>query len=261
MTIISVHSFRGGSGKSNTVANLAVLIAQRGQRVGVVDTDIQSPGIHVLFGLRAEDISASLNDYLWGRTEITECARQVFEGESGGAVFLVPASMKANEIVQVLRQGYDIRRLPEAFSELAQALKLDVIFIDTHPGLNEEALLVLAVSSTVVIVLRPDEQDYEGTATAVEVARSLEVPRIMLILNQAPASLDAAGARVSLQKTFNCEVAAILYHSDRMMELASREVFARKYPSDPITLALEAVVDELMKANPAHVPEPGVGNG
>ena len=49
--IISTHSFRGGTGKSNTTANLAVLTACAGYRVGVIDTDIQSPGIHVLFQL------------------------------------------------------------------------------------------------------------------------------------------------------------------------------------------------------------------
>ena len=42
--IISVHSFRGGTGKSNTTANLAAVLASQGQRVGVIDTDIQPPG-------------------------------------------------------------------------------------------------------------------------------------------------------------------------------------------------------------------------
>lgn len=49
--IISIHSFRGGTGKSNITANIAALLATEGQRVGVIDTDIQSPGIHALFGL------------------------------------------------------------------------------------------------------------------------------------------------------------------------------------------------------------------
>ena len=48
--IVSIHSFRGGTGKSNTTANLASQVALTGKRVGIVDTDIQSPGIHVLFG-------------------------------------------------------------------------------------------------------------------------------------------------------------------------------------------------------------------
>jgi MinD-like ATPase involved in chromosome partitioning or flagellar assembly len=34
--------------------------------VGVVDTDIQSPGLHILFGLDQSEIRHSLNDYLWG---------------------------------------------------------------------------------------------------------------------------------------------------------------------------------------------------
>ena len=38
--IISVHSSRGGHGKSNTAANVAALLAAEGQRVGVIDTDI-----------------------------------------------------------------------------------------------------------------------------------------------------------------------------------------------------------------------------
>ena len=53
--IVSVHSYRGGTGKSNLTANLAACLAAAGKRVAVVDTDIQSPGIHMLFGL--EDTS------------------------------------------------------------------------------------------------------------------------------------------------------------------------------------------------------------
>ncbi len=62
--IISVHSFRGGTGKSNTTANVATVLASQGLRVGVIDTDIQSPGIHILFGLDGNKINHSLNDYL-----------------------------------------------------------------------------------------------------------------------------------------------------------------------------------------------------
>ena len=51
MAIISIHSFRGGTGKSNTTANVAAAPGREGRRVGVVDLDIQSPGIHVLFGV------------------------------------------------------------------------------------------------------------------------------------------------------------------------------------------------------------------
>ena len=75
--VVSVHSFRGGTGKSNTTANLAITVAQQGYRVGIVDTDIQSPGIHVLFGFEESRMKLSLNDYLWGRCSVEEAAYDV----------------------------------------------------------------------------------------------------------------------------------------------------------------------------------------
>lgn len=109
--IISIHSYRGGTGKSNTTANLATLFAQRGLRVGVVDTDIQSPGIHVLFGLEEGDMPNSLNNYLWGQCDIVEAAYDVtdkLEGAVDGKIFLIPSSLNPGEIARVLREGYDV---------------------------------------------------------------------------------------------------------------------------------------------------------
>ena len=107
--IISVHSFRGGTGKSNTTANLSALLAAQGQRVGVVDTDIQSPGIHALFGLDEDSITYSLNDYLNGRCEIQQAAHDV-TGNLGtplrGKIYLVPSSMKTGEIMRILKRYF-----------------------------------------------------------------------------------------------------------------------------------------------------------
>jgi MinD-like ATPase involved in chromosome partitioning or flagellar assembly len=174
-TIISVHSFRGGTGKSNTTANLSTLLAADGHRVGVIDTDIQSPGIHVLFGLAGEEISTSLNDYLWHGRDIEDVAQDVtssLDGSIRGKLFLIPSSIKPGEIARVLREGYDAQRLTEGLRRLVTELRLDVLMIDTHPGLNEETLLSLVLSDSLLIVMRPDRQDYEGTGITARVAQS-----------------------------------------------------------------------------------------
>ena len=192
--IISVHSFRGGTGKSNTTANLSAIIAAKGMRVGVIDTDINSPGIHVLFGLHEDDIKYSLNDYLWGKCEIDKAAHDVtamlnsdLQGGAGsipanGKVFLIPSSIKVGEIARILREGYDVGLLNDGFQNLVRDLKLDVLLIDTHPGLNEETLLSVAISDALAIIMRPDQQDYEGTGVTMAVARKLRVPRIWLVV-------------------------------------------------------------------------------
>jgi MinD-like ATPase involved in chromosome partitioning or flagellar assembly len=245
--IISIHSFRGGTGKSNTTANIAALLARQGLTVGVVDTDIQSPGIHVLFGLRGSGITHSLNDYIWGRCAITETARRVLTEEVEGPVFLIPSSMNAEDIVHVLRQGFDTRLLTEAFRDLIDALALDVLLIDTHPGLNEETLFSLAMSTTLLVVMRPDQQDYEGTGVTIKVAQSLEVPSMMLLVNKAPPSLDPEAIRARVENAYGCKVAAVLPHDDRMMELASAGIFALRYPDHTLTCAFRRVVAELLE--------------
>src|SRR2546421_9241220 len=112
--IVSVHSYRGGTGKSNLTANLAATIAATGRRVGVIDTDIQSPGIHVIFGLDETRINRALNDFLWGTCAIEDTAYPLpipRVSAAGGQVFLIPSSIKPGEIARVLREGYDIDRL------------------------------------------------------------------------------------------------------------------------------------------------------
>ena len=48
--IISIHSYRGGIGKTNITASLAAICAGMGKGVGIVDADVPHPGIYVLFG-------------------------------------------------------------------------------------------------------------------------------------------------------------------------------------------------------------------
>ena len=248
--IISIHSFRGGTGKSNTTANISAILAKQGKRVGVVDTDIQSPGIHILFGMAGTSIDHSLNDYLWGRCEISETAHDVtgtLGDDAIGKLYLIPSSVQADEIVNVLREGYDVSMLTKGFRELMQALNLDMLIIDTHPGLNEETLFSIAISHSLAIVMRPDQQDYEGTGVTVEVARSLGVPNMMLIVNKTPPTFDSDEIRAQVQQTYDCYVGAVLPHADEMMTLASSGIFVLHYPNHPLTEMYHYVAEQLFE--------------
>ena len=70
--VVSIHSYRGGTGKSKFTANLATTVALQGHWVGVVDTDVPSSGIHNLFCLEPEQTSKTLNNYLWDKSSIAD---------------------------------------------------------------------------------------------------------------------------------------------------------------------------------------------
>lgn len=240
--VVAFHSFRGGTGKSNTTANVAALAAARGLRVGVIDTDIQSPGIHILLGVDQSTLTRSLNDYLWGRCAIADTAHDVTAGLGGGLagrVFLIPSSIDATDIARVMHDGYDVSLLHEGIGALCRDLSLDLLLLDTHPGLNEETLLSIAVSDAVAIVLRPDQQDYEGTRVTVSVARKLKVPEMMLVVNKTPSVFDDADVKARVEAAYDCDVAVVLPHSDDLMAFSSRGVFVLDQPDHPLAALYE----------------------
>ena len=238
--VVSVHSFRGGTGKSNTTANLAATVARSGKRVGIVDTDIQSPGIHVLFGFDESHMNLALNDYLWGRCAVEDAAYDVThklqgQGAVGSAIYLIPSSLKAGEIARVLREGYDVGLLNDGFQGLIQALNLDFLFIDTHPGLNEETLLSITISDVLLLILRPDRQDFQGTAVTVDIARRLEVPKMLLLVNKALSSFDFVALKKEVEETYGAPVASVVPLTEEMMQLGSSDIFSLRFPDHPLT--------------------------
>ena len=252
--IIATHSFRGGTGKSNTTANLAVMIARAGYRVGVIDTDIQSPGIHIIFQLESAACKHSLNDYLWGRCEIQEAAIDVTERSIGTVgqfderprLFLIPSSLRTGEIARILRDGYDVSRLNDGLHHLVEKLELDFLLIDTHPGVNEETLLSIAISDALLLILRPDNQDLQGTAVAVELARKLEVQEMLLVVNKVPPNLDHALLKKQIEGLFKAEVAAVLPLNTEIVQVGSGGLFTNRFPDHPFTVKLKDVARRLI---------------
>ena len=203
--IVSVHSHHDGPGKTHLTANLAAAVARLGKRVGLLAADPEGPTIHTLFGLDPKLITHTVADYLEGRCAIPEAAYRVTPREvsaAGGSVYLIPAGPH--------NDGHSAEKLSAGFEQALAALHLDYLFLDAPAGAGERALLSLVAADCLVLALRPDRQDYLGTAIAAEVARKLGVPNLVLVLNDAPASLDPGALRADLERAFGAGVGAVL---------------------------------------------------
>ncbi len=310
--IISIHSFRRGTGKSSLVANLAALMATapmsegitrtRQRRVCAIDTNIQSPSLPLLFGMDDAKIQYTLNDYLLGRCEIEQAAYSInlspyardlcwtrsrstsTDVHAPAEIILVPASMRTSDITQILRRGYDITLLHKGLQRLVKTLDLDIMIIDTHAGLNEETLPLMALADEVIVLLRLDPLEYQGTAVMIDITQQLEVPNVKLFVNQVPgastskternadAKADAATVanateaanaikiasfmaqvKSQVEQTYEHPVIAVLPASDDIVAFASNRssyqtgIFVIHYPDHPITATLKQATTELLK--------------
>jgi MinD-like ATPase involved in chromosome partitioning or flagellar assembly len=187
----------------------------------------------VLFGFVAEPGQLTLNDFLQGGAPIRSCAQDVTPlpvKQAKGKIWLVPGSMESDRIARLLREGYEVERLNDALFALADELNLDAVIIDTHPGINEETLLSTAIADCLVMVMRPDSQDYLGTAVAIEVAQRLDVPQIRIVVNKLPAHFDADQVRDRVADSYGVPIGALLPLSEDLLNLASGGLAALEYP-------------------------------
>lgn len=165
--IIVVASGKGGVGKSTVAVNIAVALAQKGLKIGLLDADIYGPSIPLMLGLKNEK-------------------PQYYKDENGNDVF-VPYEkfgIKISSIGTYINNDDALLwRGPMAASVFTQLLTstawgpLDYLIIDSPPGTGDIQLsLVQTVGVTgAVIVTTPQEVAYVEARKAVTMFRKPEI--------------------------------------------------------------------------------------
>jgi septum site-determining protein MinD len=247
-TFISIHSFRRGAGKSALAANVATSLALGGRRVGIVDIDVAAPSIHVFFDLPAGAGRRTVNDFLLSDCALEEVALDVTDRlpiQAPGRLFVFPASDHPNRIALVMRRPYEVARLSAGLEHLPAALGLDCLLVDTRAGLDDDSLLTFALSDALAVVLRTDQQDFQGTAVVLDLARRLDVPRLALVVNQAPSLLSPAAIRTQIAESYHWPVSAVLPFSPELQSMAGAGLFVVAYPQHPLAQQLRRLAAEL----------------
>ncbi len=242
------HSSRPGVGRSNIAANVAYLAAVNGHRVGILDGAANSslPG---LFGFNNREQKYSFADLLAGKCASEQVVLRLSEqvnGKLSGDVLFVSGNFYDSAGVPQLNSPQDSELLNAGCQNLITTLNLDILIIDTHPGLKQESLVSLTISDILLIILRHDWRDYQGTSVTLDVVHQLNVPNTMLVINEAPGSFDPAQITEELEKTLNCKVAAVLPHIEELMALGNQDIFARRYPNHPATNLFNQIAQKLV---------------
>ena len=154
--------------------------------------------------------------------------------------------MESDRIAKLLREGYEVEMLNDAMFTLADELKLDFVLVDTHPGINEETLLSTAIADSLLMVMRPDSQDYLGTAVAIEVAERLDAADIRLVVNKLPSHFDKDSVRDRVAASYGVPLGALLPLSDDLLTLASSGLAVLQYPNHAWSDGVRALAEQLM---------------
>lgn len=215
--VIPVMSGKGGVGKSAVAVNLAVALAQRGERVGLLDADLHGPSVAKMLGLRGQPV----------RVHAAERLRPV-SGPAGLAVQSMDFFLQGNEPLDWEGAGGEAAPLRSAMEEAALADLLgytdwgtrDVLVIDLAPGSDRLPALArwLPRSTAAVAVAIPTEVALLAVERSLRRAWAAGISMVGVVENFASTVCGACGAE------------GPLYHEasvTRMAEDLGVEVVAR----------------------------------
>ncbi|EZG44284.1 CobQ/CobB/MinD/ParA nucleotide-binding domain protein [Gregarina niphandrodes] len=215
-SVILVTSCKGGVGKSTVAANLAVLLAQRGARVGICDLDIYGPSVPLLFpqisgpvlmedGLLKPLVTSSVPLFY---SKSSSCAVEnhynnvgAFPRRAFSSVFnkspLFRLPLETPRPLKVMSSGF-LRREHIAMKgpmacELAQQLllntawgHLDYLVVDMPPGTGDLPLSIaeMVPSASYVLVTTPHDLSVADTLKGHQLFVEMGLDCVGLVINQ-----------------------------------------------------------------------------
>ncbi len=176
--VIAVHSGKGGVGKSTVTANLAVALAQKGYRVGLLDADIHGPSIPKMF--RCEDARPY---------SVEEDGRTLIEPIEQYGVKMLSIGFFVNPESAVIWRGGMASNALKQLIEDAHWGELDYFLIDLPPGTSDIHLTLIAELrlTGAVVVTTPQPVALVDARKGVEMFRNekVNVPILGLVENMA----------------------------------------------------------------------------
>lgn len=232
MRRITFYSFKGGTGRSLALANVAYLLAKKGAKVGCIDFDIESAGLNFIFDIPPGKMHKYVQDFL---IEPEECYRDTsgfseivvsVAKEKGwdlkGELYLIPADIDSTKTSNVEFTTTIFPRVKKLCEKFGRFYDLEYILIDSRSGISDYALPPLAMTDLLLVFFRWGRQHKEGTtALATWISDWLKVSnpnsRVQLIVSNIPEDITQENIsgyeRKGNFKEYDIKIIAAIYEN------------------------------------------------
>lgn len=217
--LITCYSYKGGVGRTMALANMAVLMAQRGRRVLCVDWDLEAPGLHLYF----QEERALAAPGATGLLDLVEALaveagadwrpyRRPVALSASGRLDLICAGAEASGYVARLQKLnweslYSDFKIGSAIERLRGewAAEYDVVLIDSRTGISDiGGICTIQLPDILVMFFTANEQSFRGSlemAARVQAGRQqLAWPRAALRILPVPSRFEGRVEYDSAQK-------------------------------------------------------------
>lgn len=187
---ILVMSGKGGVGKSSIAANIAVILANKGYQVGLMDVDVHGPSIAQIMGLT-------------GLLDVTQDKRLIPVPVKENLKVISMQSLMQEKNQAVIWRGPVKANIIHQFIGNVQWGNLDFLVIDSPPGTGDEPLTVVQAikDARSVIITTPQEVALADVRKSINFCKTVNVDPLGLIENMGPFTCPGCNIKISLFKS------------------------------------------------------------
>ncbi len=251
---VTIHSFKGGTGKSYLSANLAVIYALQGKRVCLIDLDFRAPTLHIAF--EPKGVKRWVNDVLNGTAKVEECLIDCSaKVENKGTLHVGFADFSTEAIRDMISKGRKweteaLHRILSMRKELLENLKYDIVIADTSPGIQYSSINAVVASDIAIVISTLDDSDIYGTAKMIGELYEVFQKKTVVIINKAIGGADFMDSDKSkivdeLQSKYQEAVIGLLPCFCEVGRMKRASIFAYNYPKHPFTEALRVIAAKI----------------
>ena len=177
---ITIASGKGGVGKTNVVANLAIALRKMGKEVLILDADLGLSNVDILLHLAPR---YNIQHVIRGEKRLKDV---IVEGPHG--IKVLPASSGVQELTHL--DAFQRMRLLEEFEAYEE--DIDVLLIDTSAGISENVAFFCVASREIVIVTSPEPTALTDAYALIKVLFTrYQEKEFRILVNSARNSADA----------------------------------------------------------------------
>ena len=244
--VMAIASGKGGVGKTNVVAGLAMSLAQLGQRVVVLDADFGLANLDILLGLSPE---FTLEHVLRGEKLMEEI---LLEGPFG--IRIIPASSGIQELTR-LDSAAELR-LIQGLQRISATN--DWLLIDTAAGIHDSVIKLLMAAQEVLLVTTPEPTALVDAYAMVKVVHLRDASKpIWLLVNNSQTQTEAEETIEQLQAATQrflgreLQVLGMIPADPHVLQAVRQQrSVADLYPRSPAALAFQSIAGQVQKKVP-----------
>lgn len=239
--VIAVTSGKGGVGKTNLVANIGICLAQEGYNVLLLDADIGTANLDVIFGMFPK---FSLYEVMRGERSLEEV---IVTGPGG--VKVIPGAAGFHEMAYL--SGVRKEQLEKKLGDFTR--QTDFLFIDTGAGISKNVLSFISAASEVIVVVTPEPTSLADAYGLIKIICRFNLNQsIHIVVNMAASIFEAAQTAEKIKNVTsqflekNVDTLGYVLDNDCIGQAVREQVpFVQKYPKSGAALQVRAIASAI----------------